>query len=519
MADSARGPLRSELLAGLSLAIDLGLGQPMDHMLRSSILAQRIAAELHLDTDTRERIFHSTVLAWIGCHADSFELAHLFGDDIDFRAATYTIDNRGLPLAGLMLGHSGAGQPALQQAGAKARFLVNGRSSVQNLIASHCHSAATLAGALGMDPQMADILICTFERWDGKGLPEARSAAEIPLEMRVTQLADVAEIFLRTGGLESAVEMVRRRRGTQFDPALADLFCDRAHDLTDGLMATDPWTDALASAPPGPPLAGVELDAVLAAMGDFADLKSPYTSGHSRGVAELADAAAGAAGLSTAARDAVRRAGWVHDLGRMGVSNSVWDKTGSLTDAELERAHMHPFLSERILGRIPGCRRLSAVAGAHHERLDGSGYPRGVGGEALDAEQRILAAADAFHSWLEPRPHREAVPETDAVARLQHEAAAGRLDGDAVDAVLVAAGVRNHRRTARPTGLTDRETEVLRLLCRGLGSRGIAELLVISPKTVRNHIEHIYEKIGVTNRVGATLFAQRNGLLELPVRG
>ena len=514
--DSVRGPLRSELLAGLSLAIDLGLGQPMDHMLRSSVLAQRMARELHLDADSRERIFHSTVLAWIGCHADSFELAHLFSDDIEFRSATYTIDNRGLPLVSLMVGRTGGGRPALRMAAAKARFLAVGRAAVHDLIASHCHSAATLAAALGMNSSMADILMCTFERWDGKGLPEGRAQTDIPLEMRVTQLADVAEIFLRNGGVHAAADMVRGRRGTQFDPELADVFCDRASELTEGLAESDPWAEALASAPVGVPLAGRELDEVLTAMGDFADLKSPYTSGHSRGVAALAGAAAQAVGLPVSSQDAVRRAGWVHDLGRMGVSNAVWDKSGPLTAAEVERVHLHPFLSERILGRIPGCRRLATLAGAHHERLDGSGYPAGIGGESLDMEQRILAAADAFHASLEPRPHRGALASDEAVARLRREAAEGRLDSDCVEAVLSAGGLRTRRRTPRPAMLTDREIEVLRLVCRGLSSRGIAELLVISPKTARNHIEHIYEKIAVTNRVGATLYAQRNGLLELP---
>jgi DNA-binding CsgD family transcriptional regulator len=215
----------------------------------------------------------------------------------------------------------------------------------------------------------------------------------------------------------------------------------------------------------------------------------------------------------------VRRAALVHDLGRLGVSNAVWDKTGGLTAAEEERIRLHPYLTERMLACSPALRSYGRTAQEHHERLDGSGYPRGVRGDALTTAGRVLAAADAYHTKLEPRPHRPALAPTEAARWARAEVRAGRLDGPAVDAVLETAGHPVRRRPDWPAGLTTREVEVLRLLARGVPTRQIAERLVISPKTANNHVEHIYAKIGVSNRARASLFAVQHGLMAVAEDG
>ncbi|MFI5085713.1 MAG: HD domain-containing phosphohydrolase [Actinomycetales bacterium] len=506
---------RSEILAAVSLAIDLGLGQPMEHMLRSTLLALRMAGRLGVDDSRRANIYYANLLAWIGCHADSFELAALFTDDIAFRADYYTVDQHGLPMYRSFFAHTGAALPPLQRTARRSRFALTGRTSVRSLIRSHCVSAGALAERMGLDDGLGDLLANAFERWDGHGLPAGRKGTDIPLEMRITALAETVEVFLRDGGVEGAVSMVRARSGTQFDPDLAAVFAAAADELTAGLLDGDPWQAALDAAPDDGELAADALDAVLTAMGDFADLKSPYTTGHSRAVAALAAAAAQEYGLGPDDADALRRAGWLHDLGRMGVSNEVWDKAEPLSRADRERIEMHPYLGERIVARLPGMKNVAELVGAHHERLDGSGYPRGVSGAALGPGQRILAAADAFRSSLEPRPYRGALTAVEAVERLRGEAAGGRLEAAAVDAVLVAAGERRRRpHRELPAGLTPREAEVLGMLCHGSSAGQIAATLVISPKTVRNHVEHIYLKIGASNRVGATLFALEHGLWE-----
>ena len=206
----------------------------------------------------------------------------------------------------------------------------------------------------------------------------------------------------------------------------------------------------------------------------------------------------------------------MHDLGRLGISNAIWDKRGELTYSEMERVRMHPYLTERMLSLSPALAPLGEIAVQHHERLDGSGYPRGLSGDAISAAGRILAAADAYHAMTEMRPHRPARQPEEAATELRVEAAAGRLDGDAADAVLRAAGHRVKRRRQWPAGLTAREVEVLRLVARGLSNKEIAAELVISRKTAGSHVEHIYTKIGASNRARASLFAMKHGLMTDP---
>lgn len=527
MADAARqqgaggrgartGPRRSELLAALSLAIDLGLGQPMEHMLRSCVLGLRLSDELGLERERRSRVFYATLLSWIGCHAESHELAGLFGDDIGFRSGAYRVDKHGLPLARYLLSRVAGDDPALVRAGRVMAFLATGRTAMTRVIGSHCVSAGTLAREVGISDDVAAMLGFAFERWDGAGLPRGARREEIPLEMRVVHLVDTAEVYLRERGPAAAVSMARARSGTHFDPEVVDVFCARAPELIDGLFEDDAWRSTVESAPDDALLSGAELDVVLAATGEFVDLKSPFTAGHSRGVAALAEAAARHHGLDPHVQQQLRRAGYAHDLGRMGVSNAVWDKRTPLTAAEQERVRLHPYLSERILRRVPGLETIAALAGAHHERLDGSGYPQGTGAEAQADAARILAAADSYQTSIEPRPHRPALEFDEAASRMRAHAADQRLDASAVEAVLAAAGHRPRRRRTWPAGLTNREVEVLRRAVNGMSSREIAADLVISEKTARNHLEHIYAKVGVSNRVGATLFAVRHGLVGGP---
>ena len=235
--------------------------------------------------------------------------------------------------------------------------------------------------------------------------------------------------------------------------------------------------------------------------------------GHAQGVAELATEAARLYGLPEAEATTLRRAALVHDIGRLGVSNAIWDKRGPLTHPEMERVRLHAYLSERMLAFSERLAPLGAIAVQHHERLDGSGYPRGLTAESITPQGRLLAAADVYHALTETRPHRAARAPDEARAELRAEVSAGRLDGDAADAVLRAAGHRVRRRREWPAGLTPREVEVLRLLARGLSNKEIAEQLVISRKTAGSHIEHIYAKIGASNRARASLFAMKHGLM------
>jgi len=250
-------------------------------------------------------------------------------------------------------------------------------------------------------------------------------------------------------------------------------------------------------------------------MADFVDLQSPYMVGHSSGVAALAAAAAERCGLPESDVVETRRAAYLHDLGRVGISAGIWGKQGPLTEWEWERVRLHPYYTERILARSRPLARLGALGALHHERLDGSGYHRGLPAPMLPPVARILAAADAYHAMTETRPHRPALPGEAAAGELRNQVRLGRLDGEAVNAVLAAAGhrVRSTRRQWA-AGLSDREVEVLRLLARGLSNRQMAERLFISKQTVGHHIRHIYAKIGVSTRAAATFFAMQHNLLQ-----
>jgi HD-GYP domain-containing protein (c-di-GMP phosphodiesterase class II) len=497
----------------LSLGADLGMGQPMEHGLRQSLVALRLAERLGLDDETRGVVFYVSLIAWVGCHVDAYEQAKWFGDDLALKADTRRADMASMPAKALVLSHLGAGRSLLERARLGIRFVGDGLRPGE-AIENHSLATNQLAAALGLAPEVLECLAQTFERCDGKGVPSGLRGEQILLQARVVNLADVVAAFHRAGGVDAAVAVARERSGTQFDPALVQVFCEEAPRLLDGLDGVAAWPAVIDAEPTlEVVLSDEKLDSALEAIADFTDLKSPWTIGHSRGVADLAFAAAKVYELSDDDAKLVRRAGLVHDLGRLGVSNAIWDKRGALTGAELERVRLHPYLTERMLASSEGLAPLGAIAVQHHERLDGSGYPRGLSGDALTPAGRILAAADAYHAMTEARPHRDARTAEEAAAELRSGVRQALFDGDAVEAVLGAAGHPVRRRREGPGGLTSREMEVLRLLVRGLSNKEIAEQLVISRKTAGSHVEHIYSKVGVSNRAQASLFAIKHGLM------
>jgi HD-GYP domain-containing protein (c-di-GMP phosphodiesterase class II) len=254
-------------------------------------------------------------------------------------------------------------------------------------------------------------------------------------------------------------------------------------------------------------------------MGNFADLVSPSLAGHSASVGEVAGAAAARCGVDSAGCATVRRAGFLHDLGRVAIHPRVWQKPGPLTADEWEQVRLHPYHTERILSRSPFLAALASIAGAHHERLDGSGYHRGAAAPELGVPARLLAAADVYCAMIEPRPYRASLPTEQAARELADDVRGGRLDPEAVGAVLEAAG-QPAPRLERPAGLTEREAEVVAMLARGLQTKQVAQALGISVKTADRHVQNAYRKIGVSSRAAATLFAMEHGLVawgELPI--
>jgi HD-GYP domain-containing protein (c-di-GMP phosphodiesterase class II) len=512
MADSDPPGRLAELTVALSLATDLGTGQPMEHGLRTCWTSMAIADALGVDTATRSCVYYVALLRFVGCTSDASETAALAGgDDLSFNATM-------APMLGAQSGegtryfvrHLAEDLPMRRRVGRVVRAMADPGAAKRSL-SGHCEVAARLGARLGLGDDVGAALGHAYERWDGKGYPEGLAGDEVPLAVRVVSAARDAELWSRDGWA-TAAQVLTDRRGRAHDPAVTDaLLAEGQRWLAE--IGDDPY-GAVLDTEPVPRRVIDDLDRALTAVADFTDLKSPYFRGHSTGVARLATDAARSAGMAEALAVGLGRAALVHDVGRVAVPSGIWDKAGPLSVSEWERVRLHPYLTERVLHRCNHLEPFADIAGHHHERADGSGYHRGASGDQLNLSGRLLAAADAFHAMAEDRPHRPALSPADVTAILLDDVDSGRFGRVEVDAVLAAAGqVTRPPKVARPANLTEREVDVLRLIARGHANKDVAAKLGITPKTVGHHIEHIYTKAGVTTRAGAALFAMENGLL------
>ena len=512
MADAAPTGRLAELTVALSLATDLGTGQPMEHGLRTCWLSVAIADALGVTPQDQSCVYYVALLRFIGCTSNASETAALAGgDDIGFNAMMAPVLGASPGEAMRFLArHLGEDLPAGRRFGLVARALADPGGQRRSL-SEHCEAAARLGTHLGLGDDVRLALGHAYERWDGKGYPAGLAGEETPLAVRVVSAARDAELWSREGWATAAV-MLDRRRGRAHDPAVVDaLVTDGERWLAE--IGDDPCS-AVLDAEPAPVHMIDDLDQALTALAHFTDLKSRYFRGHSTGVARLAADAARCAGLAETDADALGRAALVHDVGRVGVPSGIWDRTRPLSGSDWERVRLHPYLTERVLDRCGPLKPFVQVAVHHHERVDGSGYHRGVSGDQLTQPARLLAAADAFHTMGEERAHRPALTAEDAAGCLLDDVDGGRFARADVDAVLGAAGqLPRLPNVPRPAGLTEREVDVLRLIARGHVNKQVAAELGISPKTVGHHVEHIYAKAGVTTRAGAALFAMENGLL------
>jgi HD-GYP domain-containing protein (c-di-GMP phosphodiesterase class II) len=481
----------AELVAALSLGIDLGFGQPMEHVLRQCLISLQLADRLGLDDAQRADVYYTSLLINVGCHSDAHEQAKWFGDDFS-KAMKYDHEPRSLRMMATGLSFLGRGHPPLHRFRLGLEFVLSGHREVDGMIETHTQIARMLGEQLNLSDGVLGSLATAYEQWDGRGWPGDLKGDDVPLPARVSQFAEFVEVANRLGGAEAAVAMGRRRRGKQFDPQLSDVLASDP-SLLPAPETSSSWSEVIDSEPGlAVVLDDAQFDHALAAIASFVDLKSPYFLGHARAVADLA-----AEALPDEAQ-LVRRAGLVHDWGRLGVSNAILDKRTPLGAGDWERLRLQGYITERMLQQAEALAPLA---------------PSALPGRVA----RVLAAANAYQAMREPRPQREALAPAHAAEELRR----GPFDPEAVEAVLAAAGHRVARRREGPAGLTPREVEVLRLLARGLSNKEIAQRLSISPKTVSNHAEHIYAKIDAQSRSAAAFFAMQQGLLpeeEFPAR-
>jgi HD-GYP domain-containing protein (c-di-GMP phosphodiesterase class II) len=513
MMDASALPF-AEILAALSLATDLANNQPLESALRTCVVAVDLARADGASPEQLADVYYTSLLRFIGCTSYSHEAARAFGgDDNELHRTFAALDPRRLSDLLSTVSSIGQGQGIVGRARTLRSFAPEASRIFPQLAASTCDVAVRLTRRLGMSEGVTSALGQIYERWDGRGMPGVRHGDTISKTARVVQVARMIELHVRGSGLEEAREILQRRAGGQLDPNLVRIFLTDPALVIGALSASSVWEQVLERVPrTGAPIAA-SLDEIGEAFAEFVDLKSVYTLGHSSAVGRLAGGAGAALGMSERDSRHLRYAGLLHDLGQVAVPTGIWEKRGVLNDVEWERVRLHPYYTERVLGRSPFLAELAALTATHHERLDGSGYPHRV--SALSRGSRILAAAECYESMLEERPHRAAMTSTAASDCLRAEAAEGKLDREAVGAVLEAAGHERARaRKAWPAGLSDREVEVLRWVARGKSNKEIGGLLSISAKTVQGHVMHIYDKIGVSSRAGAALYAAEAELLR-----
>ena len=507
----SNSPSLAEIVVTLSLATDIGVGMPMEMMLTSCLLSMRLGDALGLTDAEMREAYYLALTRHAGCTADGPHAAELMGNEHDTVRDFFSV-HPSQPFHMMnVIWHNIVDQtrPPLERFGLFMRLM----SELPQIGVAHCEVAQQLASRLNFDERIQSGLRQFGERWDGKGLPYKLKGEAILLPVRVAQVAHDAVVIHGFFGLEAAINAMRQRAGSTHDPVIVEKFCAHAENL---LTVPASLREVVLAAEPGAHhrLNDEQLESVIRAFADFADLQNPFSIGHSTAVASLAEKAARQLRFSNAEVTILRRAGYLHDIGRVGISANIWGKAGALNEADWERVHLHPYFTQRILSQPQALAELGAIASTHHERLDGSGYYRNLSGGMITPPMRLLATAEAYQAMVEERPYRPALSPEQAIQELKRDVRLGRLDGEVVNAVLAAAGQPTPKiRRQHVSDLTERELEILRLVAHGCTNPQIATQLVISRKTVSRHLESIYNKIDVTTRAAATYFAMQHHLI------
>ena len=506
----------ADLLGGLSLVADLGYGLAPGHAMRSCLVGVGLARHVGLAEHEVAETLYTSLLSHVGCSAFSHEMSVAFGDEATAnRAGARTNFADPTDIFRSLIPESTRGMPPLARAWTAAFIVTRGRTLGRRYDSTVCEIARQTARRIDLAAGVQAALYHVKEAWNGSGGPQGLKGDQILIPARIARVASEATLFHDLGGVELAADAVSRRGGSLLDPALVGEFLANAPTLLGEAVAGDPRTRILDAEPdPVATRDTGDLPQIAAAFGDLVDLKTPFTHGHSKEVARLARGAGERLGFDTETTRRLYVAACLHDLGKVGISDMIWEKPGPLTGPEWEQVRMHAYHGERILATAQTLEPMARIAGMHHERLDGSGYHRGCRASEIPATARVLAAADAFQAMTQQRPHRDALDPEHAAKELRAAASSGRLDHAAVSAVVEAAGQRvERRRELRPAGLSNREIEVLQLLTRACSNREIAEQLHISRRTAEHHVQNTYAKIGVTSRSAAALFASEHDLL------
>ncbi|HEX5125867.1 MAG TPA: HD-GYP domain-containing protein [Rhodocyclaceae bacterium] len=422
----------SELIGALSYALDITEGQPAGHCVRCCWIGMHLGKEIDLAEKDLWELYYTLLLKDLGCSSNAARICELYlTDDLDFKRDFKWVDGSLPQVLRFVLKHTGLKAGMAERFRGLLNIVQNGERITTELIETRCQRGAEIARQLRFSQGVAQGIQCLDEHWNGHGKPLGVAGEEIPIYSRIALMAQVIDVFHAADGMEAARDEVRRRSGTWFDPALVSAFERAARNPKFWTtLDSDEIQKAVFALEPGRfevPVDEDYLDDVAAAFGQVVDSKSPYTSGHSARVALYTDMIAEAMNLSPERRRWLNRGALLHDVGKLGVSNAVLDKAGKLDAEEWAAVKRHAAYTEEILSRIEPFAELAKVAGAHHERLDGGGYPRGLTADAIGMETRIITVADIFDAITAERPYRGAIPISDTLDMMT------RMVGTAID--------------------------------------------------------------------------------------
>jgi HD-GYP domain-containing protein (c-di-GMP phosphodiesterase class II) len=418
----------SEVIAALSYALDLTEGQSEGHAVRSCLIGMRVAEELGMDPDLRSALFYALLLKDLGCSSNAARLCELFAaDDLTAKCNLKTVDwTSSIETIRYVVGSAAPDATLWQRLRRLVAVGIDGSKGTRRMFATRCERGADIARLLDFPEETAEAIRHLDEHWDGRGQPCGLQGTDISLLGRILGLAQTVEVFYSRFGVNGAADVMRRRSGTWFDPELVDVLLSLERDMPfwrEVSRATD--LDAVVHYEPEERTLTADderLDRVALGFARVVDAKSPWTYRHSEGVAAAAVGIAEVLDIPPEKIRLLRRAGLLHDLGKLGVSNLILDKPSRLTEEERLVVQKHPGWSERILRRVASFAELADWAWAHHERLDGRGYPRGLSNDQLPLPVRILVVADVFDALSAARPYRGEQPPDEVLRILRNDA-------------------------------------------------------------------------------------------------